>query len=807
MKKWLSILLACMLILNLFSALGEEADAGAEGQEYWVSYDYNDLTIGNPTPMNGQFFTALWGSNTSDIDVRQLVTGYNLIRWDGEISLFRFDHTVVSGAAVGDDQNGDRRYLVSLYKDLYYSDGTRINAWDYAFSVLLQASPLIEKLGGIPADLSFLAGYEEYRAGETRALKGLRVLDDNQIVFTVKKEALPYFYELSRFSFNPYPISAIAPGCSVYDSEEGAYIAGVNPEDTDAFTEDLLRRTILAADTGYRVHPVPGSGPYTIESFDGETARFTVNPWFKGDEDGSKPGIKQLTYTGARNEDMIAALGEGKYALLNKVTLSEAIRKGLELCTNSNQFTRTAYPRTGLAYFYFMPGSPLVQSGKLRQALAYCLDKNEFVRRYVGYFGTEADGLYGLGQWMYQLAAGTMPYPETGSANQSSSAAQNAEGEAAGWDSITLDGLTRYPFNPEQAAALLDEDGWNLNEQGETFVPGKDTVRCKRTEEGLQPLELKIAYTGAAEAEQPLNTYFLNNLIQAGVKPDLVSTELSRIEELFDGSIDEDYDLIYLGNNFSFVFNPALIFSSGAAQKQEGAEQDSLPAVHEELRELALEMDRTEPNDTFSYMKKWVTFQERLSELLPILPVYINVYFDFYTRELDNYWIADHTTWGNAIVAARMARETVSDAEMQGLREDYVNVLNNATPAGAVSFKAEHQTKTGPDASAGALAGFPRSIREEIPAEYRTINEFVTVRISDNYENVKSARIQFTFQTRYPAGDTVYLIFGMNGENGTEWLVRQAEALESGSVSVELLKEHLDRLAGQPIPLVVVSRK
>ena len=160
--------------------------------------------------------------------------------------------------------------------------------------MLLQASPLIEKLGGIPSDLSYLEGYEDYAAGRTNTLKGLRVINDNQIVFVVKKEALPYFSELSRFSFNPSPISVIAPGCKVYDSEEGAYIAGENPED-NPFTEELLRNTILTPETGYLVHPAPGSGPYTILSFDGETARFEVNPWYKGDEDGSKPRIKNLT--------------------------------------------------------------------------------------------------------------------------------------------------------------------------------------------------------------------------------------------------------------------------------------------------------------------------------------------------------------------------------------------------------------------------------------------------------------------------------------------------------------------------------
>ena len=799
MKKWLGILLACILAFNLFPAVGEEAGiANTEAQEEQVVYDYNDLTIGNPTQMNGQFFTALWGSHTSDIDVRQLTAGYNLIRWDGETSLFRFDHTVVSGAAIGDDLDGNRRYMISLYKDLYFSDGTRITAWDYAFSVLLQASPLIAKLGGIPADLSYLVGYEDYAAGRTNKLQGVRVPDDNRIIFTVKKEALPYFYELSRFGFNPYPISTIAPGCKVYDSEDGASIAGADP-DTDPFTEELLRQTILTPETGYLVHPVPGSGPYTIQSFDGESAVFEINPWYKGDEDGSKPKIKRLTYTRANNENMIAELGKGTYAMLNKVTLADVIRQGLELCTTSSQYTRTAYPRTGLTYFYFLPGSEIVQSGKLRQALANCLNKKDFVSQYVGTFGQEADGLYGLGQWMYQLAAGLMPYPEKGT--------KQGNGDGSGWESITLDGLTRYPFDLQQAATLLDEDGWNLNEKGEAFVPGTDTIRYRQTKDGLEPLKLTIAYTGAAEVEQYLTSCFLDNLRETGIDTQFVATTLSRIEEVFDGSIDEKYDLIYLGNNFSFVFNPSVIFNNGAAQKQEDSAPDSLPAVHSELRGLALEMDRTEPSNMLSYMKKWVGFQERLSETLPILPVYINIYFDFYTRDLQNYWIADHTTWAGAIIAARMNKGTVTEEEMKGLLDDYNRVMGYEKAQDAVLFNTVHQKKTKPDASAGALANFPQSVQEQIPEEYRTVNEFVTASISENYRNVKSATIQFAFETQYPANEKVYLIFGVMDGNDLEWIVNEAEVLENGSVSVELQKEQLDQLAGKPFPLIVVSRQ
>ena len=95
----------------------------------------------------------------------------------------------------------------------------------------------------------------------------------------------------------------------------------------------------------------------------------------------------------------------------------------------------------------------------------------------------------------------------------------------------------------------------------------------------------------------------------------------------------------------------------------------------------------------------------------------------------------------------------------------------------------------------------------KIPAEYRTVNEFITATISDDYRNVKSAEIQFGFETKYTAGETVYLIFGIIGEKETEWIVSKAGVLENGSVSVELQKDQLDKLAGKPFALVAVSKQ
>ena len=204
----------------------DEEDDGWD-LESLVAYDYQHITVGNPTPLDGKFFTDLFGNDTSDADVRRLVGGYNLVTWNFEESYFHFDHSVVSNVVVTMDENQDRNYMIILYNDLYFSDGTPINAYSYAFSALLQSSPLMRELGVEPAVFDYLVGYEDYAEGRTPYLAGIRIISDNILLFTVKEEALPYFYELDRLAFYPYPIHKIAPGCAVYDDGDGAYIGNV----------------------------------------------------------------------------------------------------------------------------------------------------------------------------------------------------------------------------------------------------------------------------------------------------------------------------------------------------------------------------------------------------------------------------------------------------------------------------------------------------------------------------------------------------------------------------------------------------
>ena len=58
-----------------------------------------------------------------------------------------------------------------------------------------------------------------------------------------------------------------------------------------------------------------------------------------------------------------------------------------------------------------------------------------------------------------------------------------------------------------------------------------------------------------------------------------------------------------------------------------------------------------------AYVTRWISFQERYNEILPAIPIYSNIYFDFSVAELQNYYITGHVTWSQAILEAYFGEE------------------------------------------------------------------------------------------------------------------------------------------------------
>jgi len=642
LNKILSLLLAIMLAGSMIPAgvLAEAAEDAAEteetAEETGEEIEYPDeLIVGHTTVMKGDFFTEMFGNDTADIDVRALIHGYNLVNWDQNQGVYLIDESVVENVMVVEDEIGDKTYFIGLYDDLYYSDGTPITAWDYAFSLLLMMSKEIEEIGGKIYRSEHILGSHEYLTGELPYLSGVGILDEHQIAITLDHNFLPYFFETGLLLCVPYPISVIAPGCKVYAGgaepigEEGyGYGIWIGNEDQSIeepiFTAELLQKTILDPETGYNSHPSVVSGPYRLVSYEGQTAHFEINEYYKGawmyntlpenfhfdvkdhegtgsgtlahnshtgpniykidrvTEDGEenpmylvKPTISKIEFTLADNDTMAQDLADGKLHLVNKTVYGPTILECMSLgggsitpvdddedaapgdeeaaedeegepaedeagedaeadetaedeaaeepedsAEEAAEADETAeggaadagirfqnYPRIGLAFLTFTYENPTVHDKEVRQAMAWCMDRDQLIQDYTSGFGVRVDGYYGIEQWEYLICTGQLEYPinfendvvltdeeieeRTKHANMYAQTEEEYEKMVAAWDMLKLDNLTNYNVydlenDPERtekvgiskALALLISAGWNLNRDGEAFRPGIDDVRC-----------------------------------------------------------------------------------------------------------------------------------------------------------------------------------------------------------------------------------------------------------------------------------------------------------------------------------------
>ncbi len=639
MPRLLALLLV-LLMLTVSAAAEETAEK-----------DYTHLTVGNTTPFEGNFFTPMWGNITSDLDVRLLIHGYNLIEWNSEAGTFMIDPSVVSGMVVTENAAGDHTYTLAIYSDLYYSDGTRVTARDYAFSILLSLAPQIRELGGKNRPLEYLLGYQDYVSGRTPYLSGVRVLSDLQFSVTINHEYLPFFYELGWLDCTPCPASVIAPGCTVRDDGNGVYL-------TPGLSAEALRTTLLDAGSGYLSHPSVTSGPYRLISYDGKKAEMEINPRYKGNSKGIRPSIETITVETVTSEEMPELLEEGKVSLLNKCVSPEAVQKMTELASHGAIVSST-YPRTGCAFLAFCCERDAVASLPVRQAIAYCLDKPGYVADTAGNYGLRVDGYYGLGQWMVQIVNGTLAYPVAEPADGADAAAQAAYAdEMAAWQRLTLSDVPVYDLNLEEAKRYLENDGWTLNRDGQTYDAARDDVRCKQIGGKLVALDLTLLCPEENGQAGALKAHLADNLAKAGICLTVETAPMEQVLSRYYNREARGCDLIYMASNFDGVFDPSAAFEPGGAHNATRIEDRP-------LYEAALNMRRTAPDDLLGYVTGWISFQKRFQQTVPMIPLYSGVYFDFYPRELQNYDVSAGLSWSQAIVSATYAPvpEEAADGE------------------------------------------------------------------------------------------------------------------------------------------------
>ncbi len=575
----------------------------------WAQSDVpTGLVVGTTIPFSGSFFTELWGNNSADMDVRALIHGYATVAWTQE-GQNAIDATVVRKTDIT-DRSGNRTYRFELNPDLTYNDGTPITAADYVFSVLFDASVALSVLSTVPPRTAHLVGYDAYR--KHGAFTGVRLLGEHSFSLTIGRDYLPYFYELEMVNVQPYPMSVLAPGCEIKDDGDGAYIDG-------PFDAALLEKTVLDPANGYRFAPKLTCGPYALLSYDAEAgvATFEKNPRYLGNFEGQKPTIGRITFRVVQSGAMMEQLAQGELDLINKVSAASQVNAGTAL-VGEGKAQMLNYLRGGLSFLSFACERGKGVSVNLRKAIAKCVDEELISEQVFQGRALPVYGYYGLGQWM---------------------ASENMD---------KLIGLSTYTLNLNGARELLTKDGWVLNADGSAYDEKIGGIRYRKDKAGvIEELVVRFARPDDSLAADAVERMLSENLPKAGIRVDSATLPFDELLRQYYRQTERAYDLYFTATNFDLVFDPYFTFHTGDAY-QGTANTTGLRDA--KLMQLADEMRQTKVNDKQAYVEKWLQFQQRFVELLPVIPLYSNIYYDFFAPDLQNYRINASWSWASTIL-------------------------------------------------------------------------------------------------------------------------------------------------------------
>ncbi|WP_438434576.1 ABC transporter substrate-binding protein [Gorillibacterium sp. sgz500922] len=288
-------------------------------------------------------------------------------------------------------------YTFHLDPNAKFSDGSPLTADDVAFTELV----LHDKSYDGPIDMSqaFLKGGDAYREGKATSIEGIEVVDAHTIKFTTTKvspRALPLL------------------GGSVLSK---AYYGKGYKQGSLEYMKDLNQKPL-------------GNGPYVLTKY---TAGQEVDMKVNDNYYAKKPSIPNLIYKVTSEETRMQMLQSGEVDMdmvtVNKDNVDELKSYGF--------LNIDIFPTNGYGYIAFNHKKEQFKDQKVRQALAYGLNRKDIVDA------------------VYQGYADVINVPQS----------------KVSW--AYAEGPNAYEYDPEKAKALLDEAGWKVGADGIREKDGK----------------------------------------------------------------------------------------------------------------------------------------------------------------------------------------------------------------------------------------------------------------------------------------------------------------------------------------------
>lgn len=636
MKKFLALLLAVVMVLTMVAC--GEGKKKADGQ----------VVIGTSTEASGDWAYSAFvrNPNATDKAVMTLTDDMTTVESD-QHGDYGINKTVVKSYERIEEENGNVTYKFVINDGLKFNNGEAVTAQNFVAWTMFVTSPAGKEMGVVSATYNMLPGGLAYRNGETNVLSAVRLYDEKTFSITIAKTGedgetsyLPYYYDITYAAMQAVNLTYwFGEGWSVKDDGEGVYFVNADGKE---FTTENVSATIEAARfaTGNRVT----AGPYNLVSFDQSSREIVleVNENYNGNFEGQKPGIQKLVIVKTSEDTVMDMITTGQIQIYSQIADGSEVNDVMDLIEAGTIDSSTSqYDRAGYGYFGFACDLGPTQFTEFRQAIAYLLDRVEFAQTFCKGWGSVVHGPY--------CTAFTM------------TTKTDIEKK-----------INHYDYNPEKAVELLKQAGFVYNADGSDYVDGSGEVRyAKVTEEQakyyesfnkvladgtiLMPATVNWASSEGNAVPALLSTMLANSDATKAAGVSIVKTEMtfpSLLSYMYrqetNGAVGDftvpTYNMFNLATGYNGgVYDESYNWTLDPEYIEQGMNVQHL--YDKELDKLSMDMVYgVEPGDEATYLSLWEKYIIRWNELLPMVPLYSNIYVTVYPNTIDNY--AEDSFWG-----------------------------------------------------------------------------------------------------------------------------------------------------------------
>lgn len=538
----------------------EQSDEPAAGEPSGTLVSGITEASGNFNPL---YYSATYDGYVVDLVFERLID----INFEGE-----FEGVL---AESWEFSNDDKTITFKMKKGHKFSDGTPVTADDVVFTYQVLADP--SYTGRYGSAVKDMKGYADYAKGKAETFEGVVAIDENTVQFN--------FEEALRVNFQNcyYPIMPRHYYGADFSYNKTAGVEAIAGE------------------------PI-GSGPYKVEMFkEKEFISLTRNDQYGGE--GYM--IKDIIMKFVDQTTDIVELTTGGIDLLAEVIEPNKIADAKKADMKLNIYPRSGYGYVKLNCEYGPTADP-----KVRQALYYAFNREEFVN---SYFKDEETG---------EVIAGTQSHPFS----------------QVSWvldDKLKAE-LNNYDFDLEKAKSILDEAGWKLNSQGFREKDGK-------------VMELNLAAIPDHDILATLIPMWERDWQKGlGVKLNIAYLEFNTLLDYIKYNSDANvkkWSLFFMATSLTTP-DPHELYSSfhsddiGSGKDNES--RYSNPKVDELLDKGKAIMEVDEAKPVYREIVKI------LNDEAVMMPVYVNTYFDLYNPKLTDFKTSSLYNWAKAMKDAKV---------------------------------------------------------------------------------------------------------------------------------------------------------